>query len=64
MNEIMILVLFYLTYFTSHDTLKIHPFCYKWQYFIFSMAEQCSIVHMYYIFIQSSIEGHWVVSTS
>ena len=37
-------VFFFLTYFTYHNTLQVHPCCCKWQNFILFMPEQYSIV--------------------
>ena len=33
-----------LTYFTQHNALQVHPYCFKWQNFILFMAEQYSIL--------------------
>ena len=44
---------FFLTYFTYHNTLQAHPCCCKWQNFILFMPKQYSI-----FFIHSSVDGH------
>ena len=55
----MIFVFLYLTYFTQHDNLQVHPCGCKCHYFILSLAEQYSFVYIYHIFfIHSFIDGH------
>ena len=55
-----VFVFLHLTYFTY--MLNICPCCYKWQDFIFLMAEYSSIVYRVYgvdiFFIHSSVDGH------
>ena len=54
----MIFTFLVLTYFTQYDALQVHLCCCKWHYFIIFMAEYCSIVYMYHVFIHSSVNGH------
>ena len=44
---------------SQHNTLQVHPCCYKWQNSVLFMAEQYPIVYMYHsFFIHLSIDGH------
>ena len=43
----------------SKCVLRVHPCCCKWHYFILFMAEKYSIVYMYQIVIQSSVDRHF-----
>ena len=56
-------VFFFLTYFTYHNTLQVHPCCCKWQNFILFLPEQYSVVCVcVYIYtphlLHSSVDGH------
>ena len=50
----VVLVLFCLTYFTQHDTLKIHPHCPNSSTSSFLMAEYHSFIYMYHYFFTGS----------
>ena len=56
----MVFVFLCLAYFTSHDTLKVHPCCCEWDDFIlfyrWGVFHCIGIYHI--VFIQSSVNGH------
>ena len=52
------LVLFHLTYFTWHNTLKIHPCCCKWQNFIFLWLRSILLCVCVCVCITSSLSNH------